>query len=320
MIEGQRGMTIHMEAGGLSTSRVDTNAPCTPAAVSAESLKRAYAQCREITAQHSKSFSLAARILPADKRPAIWALYAFCRTVDDTVDDASADTVAVLEMWRRITLHGYPMPENPVAVAWADALARFHVPKQYALELIDGVERDLVQTRYQTFADLETYCYAVASTVGLMSMHIIGFSSPEALPYAVKLGIALQMTNILRDVGEDWRQGRLYLPLEELAEYDLTETDIARGMVTDAWRQFMDFQIVRTRALYREAWPGIGMLHPDGQFAIAAAASFYRAILDQIERLDYNVFSNRAHVSQKDKLGQLPAIWWRTRFSPGYTP
>jgi 15-cis-phytoene synthase len=284
-----------------------------PGTVLAAQLDCAYAHCRAMTAHHSRSFSLAARLLPAGLRPAIWALYAFCRTVDDTVDCAPAEATAVLHEWRRVTLQGNPSSDDAVAIAWSDALERYAIPRQYALELIDGVERDLLHNRYETFDDLSAYCYGVASTVGLMSMHIVGFSGPEAIPHAIKLGIALQMTNILRDVGEDWRTGRLYLPLEELARYGLTEADIARGEVTDDWRRFMQFQLARTRALYHEAWPGISMLNTSGRMAIAAAASFYRGILAEIERLDYNVFAHRASLSKWGKLRQLPGLWWQTR-------
>jgi phytoene synthase len=279
----------------------------------ANPLDAAYAVCRDITAYHSRSFSLAARLISPDKRPAIWALYAFCRTVDDAVDHAAGNIETTLTHWRRIIMTGVSSHADPVSLAWSDTLARRAIPRRYALELIDGVERDLCQTRYATFADLCSYCYGVASTVGLMSMHIIGFGRPEAVPYAVKLGIALQMTNILRDVGEDWERGRLYLPLEELAAFGLSERDIDAGVVTDAWRRFIDFQIARTRHLYQQAWPGIRMLDASGRLAIAAAATFYRGILDEIERNDYDVFTQRAHVSAWNKLRQLPGLWWQTR-------
>jgi phytoene synthase len=180
-------------------------------------------------------------------------------------------------------------------------------------QLIEGVRRDLNQKRYATFEELTAYAYGVASTVGLMSMHIIGFSSPAAIPYAIKLGVALQITNILRDVSEDWRMGRLYLPLQELAAYGLSEADVARGQVDRRWRAFMRFQIARVRRLYEEAWPGIALLNKDGRFAIAAAGELYRAILDDIEAHDYDVFSRRAHLSAWRKLGRLPGIWWRNR-------
>jgi phytoene synthase len=127
------------------------------------------------------------------------------------------------------------------------------------------------------------------------------------------LGVALQITNILRDVGEDWGLGRLYLPLEELAAYGLSEADVARDRVDERWRAFMRFQIARNRRLYAEAWPGIALLHKDGRLAVAAAGEFYRAILDDIEAHDYDVFSRRAHLSAWGKLSRLPGIWWRNR-------
>ena len=195
----------------------------------------------------------------------------------------------------------------------ADTIARYHIPRHYALQLIDGVSRDLTQSRYQTFEELTTYCYGVASTVGLMSMYIVGFSSNDAVPYAIKLGVALQMTNILRDVGEDYQNGRLYLPREELAFYGIREQDIALGRVTDNWRQFVKFQIERTRQLYEESWQGVKMLESEGQLAIGAASIFYQCILDQIEKNDYNVFTKRASLSAMDKLGKIPALWLKIK-------
>jgi phytoene synthase len=152
--------------------------------------------------------------------------------------------------------------------------------------------------------------------VGLMAMHIIGFRDGEALAYAVKLGIALQLTNILRDVGEDWQTGRLYLPLEELNAFGLSETDVASNAGAEKstrWQTFMRFQIARTRRLYDEAEAGIKLLGPDGRFAIAAAAGLYRAILERIEAQDYDVIRRRASVSKWGKLRRLPALWWLSR-------
>jgi phytoene synthase len=205
--------------------------------------------------------------------------------------------------------------EDLVALAWLDTYRRFQIPRRYAEQLIDGVARDLNPVRYRTFDDLASYCYADASTVGLMAMHIIGFSDPQAIPYAIKLGIALQLTNILRDIGEDWQQGRLYLPLIELEQFGLQESDFDMGEVSPRWQAFMIFQIARTRQLYTEALPGIQLLDPDGRFAIAAAAELYRAILDDIEAHHGQVFTHRAHVSAIGKLRRLPGIWWRTRMS-----
>ena len=215
------------------------------------SLGKAYQQAAVTTAAHSKSFYFASGLLPEEKRSAVRALYAFCRTVDDIVDEVESkkDRDFELDYWRNVVETASSSPDDLVASAWTDTLTRYHIPRHYALQLIDGVARDLCQSRYQTFDDLATYCYGVASTVGLMSMYIVGFKSHEAVPYAIKLGVALQMTNILRDVGEDYRNGRLYLPREELAFYGIREADIAEGRVTDNWRQFMKFQIDRTRQL-----------------------------------------------------------------------
>jgi phytoene synthase len=221
--------------------------------------------------------------------------------------------LARLEAWRRRALSNDPHEEGPVALAWADTRARYRIPVEYAAQLIDGVAQDIHITRYVTFADLAEYAYSVASTVGLMAMHIVGFSGEEAIPSAVKLGIALQLTNILRDVGEDWCSGRLYLPLDELDAFGLSETDVAEGNVDHRWRALMRFQIARNRRLYAEALPGIAMLDPDGRFAIAAAAELYRAILDDVEAHDYDVFAHRSHVGRWGKLRRLPGIWWRAR-------
>jgi phytoene synthase len=171
----------------------------------------------------------------------------------------------------------------------------------------------MIQSRYSSFAELTQYCYSVASTVCLMSMYVIGFTDQDAVPYAVKLGIALQLTNILRDVGEDWRKGRLYLPLDELAEFGLSEQAVATARVDDRWRAFMRFQIDRVHRLYDEAAPGIALLDADGRFAIAAAADLYRAILDDIHAHDYDVFHRRAYVGLRGKLGRLTGAWWRSR-------
>jgi 15-cis-phytoene synthase len=253
--------------------------------------ERAYARCDLVTATHSRSFALATHLLPPDKRRAVRALYAFCRVTDDLVDCPAGEVDAALAPGRQRALSPVPPVHDLIATAWADTRWRYQIPLRYAEQLIDGVTRDLHQRRYPTFADLATYAYGVAATVGLMSMHIIGFASSDAIPYAVKLGVALQITNILRDVGEDWRAGRLYLPADELAAYGLTEADLAAGWMDSNWRAFMRFQIARNRRLYAEAWPGVALLNPDGRLAVAAAATLYRAILDDIEAHDYDVFT-----------------------------
>lgn len=279
------------------------------------SLREAYKHAEKITAEHSKSFYFASSLLPEEKRSAVRALYAFCRVVDDIVDEVELkkDRDFELAYWRNLVQTASPSTDDLVATAWADTLLRYHIPRHYALQLIDGVARDLSQTRYQTFDDLATYCYGVASTVGLMSMYIVGFKNNDAVPYAIKLGVALQMTNILRDVGEDYRNGRLYLPREELITYGIREEDIAAGRVTDNWRQFMHFQIEHTRQLYKDSWEGVKLLEPEGQLAIGAASVFYSGILEDIEKHDYDVFTRRASLSAGGKVAKLPALWLKLR-------
>lgn len=287
--------------------------------VDANVLAEAYRYCAEVTAVHSRSFYLASGLLPPYKRRAVRALYAFCRVTDDLVDRGDKDAALHLRQWRHKILAATPNETDPVALAWLDTQVRHRVPTRYIEQLIDGVAHDLTHVRYQTFEELTAYCYGVASTVGLMSMHIIGFVGPEALPYAIKLGVALQVTNILRDVAEDWRSGRLYLPQQDLALFGLEESDVARGVesgqVTQPWRTFMRYQIERNRELYHAALPGIRLLDPEGRLAIQAAAELYAAILQDIEANDYNVFARRAHINLWGKLSRLPGIWWRSRWA-----
>ncbi|MGQ9554845.1 MAG: phytoene/squalene synthase family protein [Anaerolineae bacterium] len=283
-----------------------------PFASKREWAQRAYRLCANITRQHSRTFYLAASLLPAHRRPAIHALYAFCRVSDDIVDCGGQNAAAVLSAWREEVLAPQRRTDSLVTLAWKDTAIRYRIPRVYMEQLLDAVAQDLVVSRYRTFDDLALYCYGVAATVGLMAMRIIGYSNDNATESAIKLGVALQLTNILRDVGEDWRGGRLYLPLEELARFGLAERDIERGTVTSSWRSFMAFQIERARAFYTQSLPGIAQLNRAGRFAIAAAAELYGAILNEIEANDYDVFSRRAHVSSWGKLRRLPSIWLRS--------
>jgi phytoene synthase len=280
-------------------------------ALDAQQRRLAFERCAAITARHSHTFYLATRLLPAHKRLAMHALYAFCRVTDSIVDSGRPGAACRLAAWRETLDNPEAAARDPVAVAWALTRAQYRIPVRYAEQLIEGVARDLYQTRYATFTDLTTYAYGVASTVGLMSMYILGFTGAQAVPYAVKLGVALQVTNILRDVAEDWRAGRIYLPADDLATFNLGEPDLSRGQVDARWRAFMRFQIARTRRLYAEAWPGIALLEADARPAVAAAAGLYQAILSAIERHDYDVFQYRAHLGRFEKLLRLPGIWRR---------
>ena len=284
-----------------------------PIADGREHLAQAYEHCAAITKQHSRTFYMASGLLPKDQRQAARALYAFCRVSDDLVDKEINNQHQRILQWRQESLANHPPIYNLVALAWADTRANFNIPRRYAEQLLDGVTSDLMHTRYETFGELAQYCYGVASTVGLMAMHIVGYEGHKAIPYAIKLGVALQLTNILRDIQEDWANGRLYLPLEELRMFNLDESDIARGEIDHRWRAFMRFQIRRARQLYAEALPGVAMLGRSGRFAIATAAELYRAIMDDIEVHDYDVFSRRAHTTKREKLLNLPGIWWRAK-------
>jgi phytoene synthase len=268
-------------------------------------LEQAVSACEAITAEYSRSFYLATSLLPREKRRAMRVLYAFCRTADNLADEDVEQPELKLRRLREGMARGGKAHGMPVLEAWADIRDRYQIPSCYAEQLLDGVERDLVQMRYRTFEDLSVYCYGVASTVGLMSMHITGYSGKQAVPYAIKLGVALQLTNILRDVAEDWTAGRLYLPLDELEAFGLDETDVAAGRIDERWKAFMRFQIARARRLYGEAMPGITLLHPDGRFAVSAAAVLYRGILDDIQAHDFDVFNRRAFVSRWRKLSLL---------------
>jgi len=264
-------------------------------------LRKAIAACETITAEYSRSFYLASSLLPREKRRAMRVLYAFCRTADNLADgNVEQPAARLLELRKGITGQR-ASADDAVLTAWSDIQDRYQIPLCYAEQLLDGVEQDLVQRRYRTFQELSIYCYGVASTVGLMSMYITGFSDPQAVPYAIKLGVALQLTNILRDIGEDWILGRFYLPLDELEAFGLQEQEIAVGRVDDRWRDFMRFQIARVNRLYAESMPGIALLHPDGRFAVSAAAMLYKGILHDIEAHDYNVFDRRAFVSRARK-------------------
>ncbi len=321
-------MSVHTPSwehrlNGWAEEALESHAAGEPPAVERRQLGRAYRYAAALTRGHSRTFAMASGLLPPAKRRAVRALYAFCRVSDDLVDAGGENPLGALAQWRVHSLAGRPQPDDLVAVAWAHARARYRIPRRYAEQLLDGVGRDIVTARYATFDDLAAYCYGVASTVGLMAMHIVGFAGLQAIPYAVKLGVALQLTNILRDVGEDWRMGRLYLPLDELASFGLGEVDIAAAVspyaaaaeerVTPRWKEFMHFQIARNRAIYEEALPGVALLHPDGRFAIGGAAELYRAILDDIEEHDYDVFGRRAYTGAWEKLQSLPGIWWRAR-------
>ncbi|MBC8160503.1 MAG: phytoene/squalene synthase family protein [Roseiflexaceae bacterium] len=275
-------------------------------------IHEAYRHCWQVTRTHSRSFFLSSQFLPAEKRQAIRALYALCRTTDDIVDQSAGDVERSLSRWVSLVQAAAPPPCDPVLVAWADTAGRYDVPQTLVNELLAGVAMDLTVSRYATFDDLWLYCYRVASVVGLLSMHIVGYRQ-GAQPYAVSLGIALQLTNILRDVGEDAARGRIYLPQEDLARFGLCDDDILAGRRDERFRALMRYEIERAHTLYEESWPGMQLLSEDSRFAIGAAAQVYRGILGKIVVNDFDVFNRRAHLSLREKVWLLPDVRRRLR-------
>ena len=277
-------------------------------------IEEAYEHTAQITRVHSKTFYLATALLPREARHAIRALYAFCRATDDLVDTVGA-TLADVERWRAEVAGPSHAQRNPILLCWALVREQYGVDARYQSELIDGIALDLSKSRYAKWAELESYCYLVASTVGLLSMPIIGLARgvkfAEAAPYAIQLGVALQLTNILRDVGEDASRGRVYLPQSDLASFGLTADDIQNGVHDERLIALMKFEIGRARELYAAALPGIGLLSPAARPAVGAAALLYRAILDRIESIDYRVHTQRASTSGAQKLLMLPGVLWR---------
>lgn len=296
--------------------------PESPRVPSLASLEDAYELCRQITAEYSKTFYLGTMLMPEAKRRAVWAIYVWCRRTDELVDGPQAESVtdATLDHWEahlESVFAGFPIED--VDVALVDTLKRFPVSIQPFRDMIAGQRMDLYRNRYETFEELELYCYRVAGTVGLMTTPVMGVDDtchtapwhqnqpkPNPEPEAVALGIANQLTNILRDVGEDARRGRIYIPLEDLARFGYTEKDLFNQVVDDRWRALMRFQIKRARHFFAEAERGISLLSPDARFPVWAALMLYRGILDAIERNQYDVFHQRAYVSGWRKLVYLP--------------
>jgi len=282
------------------------------------SLRESYTFCREITRKHAKTFYLATRFLPTHKQRAVFAIYALCRYIDDTVDEAidlefnkKIDLVDIhkkLEVIKEQLLVTFDKgcTEDPIFHALADSLKTLNLSVEHPLILIDGVYTDLIKNRYATFEEVYEYSYKVASVVGLMTSEIFGYTDKDALKYAVDLGIAMQLTNILRDIGEDLDRNRIYLPQEDLDAFEVTEEDLRAGVVTNNIRQLLKFQIDRARTYYKNAEKGITMLDRDSRLPVWLARLNYARILDKIEDCDYNVLNKRVFLSATEKMSILP--------------
>ena len=285
-------------------------------AQAAVSVEDAYAYCRGVARTIARTFYYGSLFLPSAKRRATWALYAFCRTADDIADEPELFPQPLLELdrWRQGLIDAYAgTPRGPVMTAWADTLRSYAVPIEPALDLLRGVKMDITGTRYETFEELRVYCYRVAGTVGLLMAPILGLKDSSAAGSAVDLGIAMQLTNILRDIGEDARNGRIYLPREDMERFGVREADVLRGEATSEFRDLMRFEMARAQELYARGLSGIHLLSHDARLAIQLSGELYQRILDRIRRNDYDVFSHRAHVSLPGKLAALPGAWLRSR-------
>lgn len=278
-------------------------------------LEADYARCAEVTRRASSNFYYAFMLLPPERRRALYAVYAFCRFVDDIADDDSVyEPAAMLARWREELDNVYAgAPTRPISRALADNVHRFNIPRQYFEEVIDGVEMDLTRRRYETFADLELYCRRVASAVGLICIEIFGYGNPATRVYAERLGIAFQLTNIIRDVREDATRGRIYLPLEDLARFSVTEDEILGGVYSSRFRALMEFEAQRARTFYREARQALAREDRGAMLAAEGMRLIYASLLERIVRSDYRVFDRRLSLSTPRKLYLVGRAWAGTR-------
>ncbi len=302
-------------------------------------LEEAYESCRKETAYWAKTFYLGTMLLPPQKRKAIWAIYVWCRRTDELMDSVEAQSLTSKELAERLDnwenktkaiFNGQVTDELDAVMA--DTLEKFPQEIKPYLDMIEGQRMDLTCNRYNTFQDLELYCYRVAGTVGLMTQGVIGIDSaylskkdkkgPDTSEAAIALGIANQLTNILRDVGEDRSRKRIYLPLEDLKKFNYSEDDLMAGRINDEWKNLMAFQLKRAREWFSKSEQGIRWLSVDARLPIWTSLRLYRGILDSIEQNDYDVFNNRAYVGNIKKAINIPISYFisvgNERFKLGY--
>lgn len=291
--------------------------------LAAPDLDAAYEACRRETAEWAKTFYIGTLLLPYEKRRAIWAIYVWCRRTDELMDSEEAQGRSQEELADRLNRWELKTRElfkghvaDDLDAVMVDTLERFPQSIQPYLDMIEGQRMDLTWTRYPRFEDLKLYCYRVAGTVGLMTQGVMGldqaYSSapwsdrPDTSDAAVALGIANQLTNILRDVGEDRGRGRIYLPQEDLEHFGYSEDDLMAGRLNQAWKDLMAFQLCRAREWFDRSEAGVRWLSRDARWPVWTSLRLYRGILDVIERHDYDVFNKRAYVGKLNKLLDLP--------------
>jgi len=286
-------------------------------------LEQAYEACRVETERWAKTFYLGTLLMPPAKRRAIWAIYVWCRRTDELMDSPEAQALPVAELSSRLDVWEQRTRElfagqvrDGLDRVMADVIENYPQPLEAYLEMIEGQRMDLAKHRYADFAELEQYCFRVAGTVGLMTQEVMGLDPayttapwserPDTSEAAVALGIANQLTNILRDVGEDRGRGRIYLPQEDLQRFGYSEAELMAGTLNDNWRALMAFQLERAREWFARSEAGVRWLAPDARWPVWTSLRLYRGILDAIERLDYDVFNHRAYVPRVGKLMDLP--------------
>ena len=267
--------------------------------------------CQQKTLQSGSSFYYSFLFLPPERRRAITALYAFCREVDDTVDDATDQSVARIKLawWRTEVSAMYKgAPTHPVTQALQPHVEPYKLEEKHLLAIVDGMEMDLDQSRYLDYAGLQRYCWHVASVVGILSASIFGYTNPQTLAYAEKLGLAFQLTNIIRDVGEDARKGRIYIPVNELQQFNVTAADLLNARHSDKFEALMRFQTERAQRTYDEALALLPKEDRRAQRPGLMMSSIYRTLLDEIERDGFHV------LTQRISLTPLRKLWlaWKT--------
>ena len=290
------------------TTPVSATVPPSP-----EILAAAYEECRQVTRREARNFYFAFLTLPAPQRRAIYVAYTFCRYCDDSVDaeGTPAEKLARLNELRQQLEDTYAgRASTPLYIGLADVASTYAIPQEYFQEVLNGVESDLVKTRYADFAELRRYCYQVASAVGLICIHIFGFRGGDAArERAVDLGLAMQLTNICRDVREDWDFGRIYLPQDEMARFGVTEASIASAIVTTEFADLMAHQIDRAREYFASGRLLLPHLPRRSRACPAALGLIYNRVLDRIEAGGYDVFGERVGLSKGEKLRLMARAW-----------
>jgi phytoene synthase len=279
-------------------------------------LRSSYEACRRLNAEHGKTYYLATLLLPPAKRPYVHALYGFARYADEIVDDLAStltpeQKAAELREWSAAFLSDLERGESadPIGRAVVDTALRWQIPREHFEAFLHSMAMDLTVTEYETYADLYEYVYGSAAVIGLQMVPILGPLSEDAYPRAVELGVAFQLANFIRDVGEDLDRGRVYLPLDELARFGLTRRDLEQRVVDDRLRRLLQFQIARVRRLEEASRPGIALLDPTSRPCIEAARVLYCGIVDEVERMHYEIFQRRATVSTARRLAVAVPAW-----------